>query len=180
MFGFLSKKKKIDNAANELFVKVINHTRIPVFYEKFSVEDSLDGRFDLMTIHMALIIETLDNYQQMDDAIMVRRRLQEIMFDNLDLTLREIGVGDLGVGKKIKVMAEAFFGRMTTYQDLFKNYDIDQMSMALKRNLYRGKVGQETVAENMAIYIYSQNKHLSSLGAEDVMAGKFDFIMPKE
>lgn len=179
MFGFFSKKKKIDNAANELFLKVISHTRIPLFYENFGVEDNLDGRFDLMSVHMALIIDVLDNNNQLNDAIIVRRRLQEIMFDNLDLTLREIGVGDLGVGKKIKTMAEAFYGRMTTYQECFKTHDTDQMSMALKRNLYRGRDMNEAIVVNMTSYVYGQYKYLSSQPSEDVIAGNVDFMEPK-
>lgn len=180
MFGFFSKKKKLSGSANKIFLKIIDHTRSPVFYTRFAVDDSLDGRFDLMTVHMVLVLEILENHEPIDDARILGRTLQEIMFDNLDLTLREIGVGDLGVSKKIKVMAEAFFGRMATYQKLFNKYDIENMSLALKRNLYRGKDIDNAIMTKFAKYVYLQITHLKTQSVQDIMTGKIDFLLPDE
>lgn len=178
MFGFLLNKKKLNNAAHKLFNTIIEHSRTIYFYENCAVEDSLDGRFDLMAIHMAIALEKLDHHKEKKFVPEYKRILQEIMFDNLDLTLREIGVGDLGVGKRIKVMAEAFYGRMVAYQKLFAKKNEDEMSETLKRNLYREKAVDEDVLKNMVSYIYEQHEMIMKQDIETILGGNIDFQVP--
>ena len=99
------------------------------------------------------------------------------MFDNLDLSLREIGVGDLGVGKKIKVMAEAFYGRVKTYDELFQTLDKDKMSEALKRNLYREKNVDSDVLQKITTYVFEQFDHVKGLPIEHIFTDKATFIL---
>lgn len=178
MFGFLFNKKKLNNAAHNIFSIIIEHSRVIDFYENYSVEDSLDGRFDLMSVHMAIVLEKLDHHKNFKDVPEFKRILQEIMFDNLDLTLREIGVGDLGVGKKIKVMAEAFYGRMIAYQNLFSNENKDEMSNTLKRNLYREKTINEDILKKMVSYIYQQYELIIKQDIEKILDGHIEFKLP--
>lgn len=178
MFGFLFKNKKLDSASHQLFLSVIDNSRTPFFYSDLNVEDSLDGRFDVMAIHMAIVLDKFDQHDEKADAATIKRIIQEIMFDNLDLTLREIGVGDLAVGKKIKVMAEAFYGRMMVYQDLFRTIDEEKMSEALLRNLYRGKEVKEDVIKKMAAYVYQQHKNVINQNIDDILLGEIAFIKP--
>lgn len=178
MFGFLFNKKKRNNAAHTLFNIIIEHSRVIDFYEDYSVEDSLDGRFDLMSVHMAIVLEKLDHHKDLKDVPEFKRILQEIMFDNLDLTLREIGVGDMGVGKKIKVMAEAFYGRMIAYQNLFVNKNEVEMSNTLKRNLYREKTINEDILEKMVSYIYQQYELIIKQDIEKILDGHIEFQLP--
>ena len=100
------------------------------------------------------------------------------MFDNLDLTLREIGVGDLGVGKKIKVMAEAFYGRMIAYQNLFSSENKYEMSNTLKRNLYREKTINEDILKKMVSYIYQQYELIIKQDIEKILDGHIEFKLP--
>jgi cytochrome b pre-mRNA-processing protein 3 len=179
MFDFIFKNRKLNDCAHGLFSAVINQSREKVFYEKYLVEDSLDGRFDLMSLHMALVLDKLDKNAQIKNIPKLKRILQEIMFDNLDLTLREIGVGDLGVGKKIKVMAEAFYGRMMVYQNLLNKQDIEGMSNALKRNLYREKDIEKNVIGAMASYIFMQHENTHSQAIEKILCGEIVFLIPE-
>lgn len=180
MFGFLFKKKGWNNIGHQLFQTVIDQTRIPIFYSELAVEDSIDGRFDLMALNMAFVLDKLDMHNDVEGVSTLKRILQEIMFDNLDLTLREIGVGDLGVGKKIKVMAEAFYGRMMVYQDLFKSRDTKNMSEALKRNLYRGEEVDQAILDDMISYSFGQSDHTRKQSLEKVVSGEINFLAPRE
>jgi|TARA_R110002096_G_scaffold435770_1_gene662581 cytochrome b pre-mRNA-processing protein 3 len=178
MFGFLSKKKALNNVGHKLFVSVIDQSRLAWFYSELAVEDNLDGRFDLMSLHMAMVLQKLDQNKQNTDAAKLKQVVQEIMFDNLDLTLREIGVGDLGVGKKIKVMAEAFYGRMMVYQDLFNVKDKQKMSIALQRNLYRERKMAQDILPAMTKYVYHQVGLIESQNMESFMTGEVNFLAP--
>jgi cytochrome b pre-mRNA-processing protein 3 len=175
MFGIFSKKKNLNKVAHNLFDHVIKQSRQVDFYTKLFVEDSLDGRFDLMAIHMAIILDKLNQHKNNEDTMEISRNLQEVMFDNLDLSLREIGVGDLGVGKKIKVMAEAFYGRIKTYHELFQTADKVIMSEALKRNLYREKGVDKIVLQKTTTYVFDQLNHVKGLPIEIIFTDKVIF-----
>lgn len=180
MLGFLFRNKKLNNVAHKLFSKIIDQSRLPVFYTDYSVEDSLDGRFDLMALHMSLIINKLD--QKLDEPKVsdLKRLLQEAMFDNLDLTLREIGVGDLGVGKKVKVMAEAFYGRIKTYQGILDQNDKARMSEAIHRNLFRQREMPGMAVENVTDYYFRQWQNINEQDLSDIMMGNCKLIDPYE
>ena len=176
MLGFLFKDKKLKNVAYLLFSKVIEQSRLPVFYTDYLVEDSIDGRFDLMALHMSILINKLDQSAQSAD---LKRMLQEAMFDNLDLTMREIGVGDLGVGKKVKIMAEAFYGRMNIYQENLNRSDQDNMQKAILRNLYRQRNIPPAVLEKLADYYFTQGQYINNQTVSDIMLGNIAFVTPK-
>ena len=156
MFGFYWKKKVLNDAGHKLFSLVIEQSRMDVFYSELAVEDNLDGRFDLMSLHMSIILQKLDQNKQ----------------------YREIGVGDLGVGKKIKVMAEAFYGRMIAYQNLFEVRDYQKMSDALLRNLYRERKVDQKTLKFMAKYVYDQYDFVKNKNMENIMLGKLSFLKP--
>jgi len=178
MFDFMWKKKRLNNAAHSLFCVVIEQSRHAAFYQNSAVEDTLDGRFDVMAIHMTMILYKLDQHKEFEDAKVIKRNLQETMFDNLDLSLREIGVGDLGVGKKIKVMAEAFYGRMKVYQALFENKNYDKMAETLQRNLYRGAEIDAKILSQMSEYVFYQSDHIVNQAIEIILKGNITFLAP--
>lgn len=179
MLGFLFKDNKLNNAAHILFSQIIDQSRIPAFYTDYAVDDTLDGRFDLMALHMSLVINKLDQTPDRKNISTLKRMLQEAMFDNLDLTMREIGVGDLGVGKKVKVMAEAFYGRIKVYQEILDKNDKSKMREALERNLYRHRKVEAKVVENMVYYYFAQWINVAGQKIEDVVCGKLTFERPQ-
>ncbi|HPF46424.1 MAG: hypothetical protein KDF58_02295 [Alphaproteobacteria bacterium] len=179
MFGFLFNGKRLNDSGQGLFLSIIEQSRLPYFYADLEVADSIDGRFDVMVLHMAILLDELDKHNdEIPEAMKLRRIVQEIMFDNLDLTLREIGVGDLGVGKKIKVMAEAFYGRVKTYQELFLSENIEKMSEALKRNVYRDGDIDKKVLSQFSTYIFKLRHDVSNQPIWDIMKGKIIFLKP--
>ncbi len=177
MFGFLFKDRKLKKAAHNLFALTIAHTRLPVFYTDYSVEDSLDGRFDLMALHMSLIMNKLDQNKQHSNVGDIKRMLQEAMFDNLDLAMREVGVGDLGVGKKIKVMAEAFYGRIKTYQEILDQGDLEKLQEAIKRNLSRERDVDERILTETTAHFFQEWHQISAQEITAIMAGKIVFTV---
>lgn len=179
MLGFLFRDKKLNNVAHTLFSKVIEQSRIPFFYTNYDVEDTLDGRFDLMALHMSLLIYKLDQSVGVKKVPELKRLLQEAMFDNLDLTMREVGVGDLGVGKKVKVMAEAFYGRIKVYQEIIDKGSRQAMQEAIKRNLYRERAVDNEVVIKIVEYYFQQWDNVNQQRLSDVMSGDLIFIEPQ-
>ncbi|MBG51014.1 MAG: ubiquinol-cytochrome C chaperone [Alphaproteobacteria bacterium] len=123
-----------DDSAYLLYRALVNQARMPQFYLNTGVPDTLDGRFDLIVLHMYLVIDRLTAEGQAAGDL--SQRLFDVMFDDMDQALREIGVGDLSVGKKVKTMARAFYGRLAAYDEAFRDGDIPALEGALKRNIF--------------------------------------------
>ena len=95
--------------------------------------DTLDGRFEIILLHVFLKLRSL-KAEGGQEAL--SRLLQECLFDDMDRNLREMGVGDMGVGKRVKNMSKAAFGRLEAYTKAFDTDDT--LREALVRNVYRG------------------------------------------
>lgn len=160
-------------AAVALYRTIVSQARKPVFYRDFGVPDTLDGRFDMIILHAFLVSRRLkaENSNHSKD---LNQALFDLMFSDMDNSLREIGVGDLSVGKKVKAMAQAYYGRIDAY-DRGLAGDGETLSAALKRNLYAsGDVRQEQVAA-VATYIRRADAMLASQPADKLLAGHVDF-----
>jgi len=123
-------------AARRLFASIMVEARRPELYLDGGVPDTIDGRFDLVSLHLYLVLRRLKGEGAAGQAL--GQRLFDAAFANFDEALREMGVGDLSVGKKIRKMAEAFYGRVEAYEHALASGDEAAFEAALVRNIYRG------------------------------------------
>ena len=112
---------------------VVEQARRPEFFTRFGVPDTLDGRFELICLHAFLYLHRLKS--EPCRARRVAQRFFDTMFADFDRSLRELGTGDLSVGRQVKRMAEAFYGRIRAYEQGLDG-DEDAVAAALDRNLY--------------------------------------------
>ncbi len=160
-------------AADKLYTRIVEQSRDPVFYTRANVQDTVDGRFDLLVLNAILVLRRLKG--QNAYAAKVSQALFDTMFDNMDEGLREIGVGDLSVGSKIKSMAEAFYGRVAAYEDGIQGHDDQGLREAIARNLYRdAEITHETLSM-MSDYVRRQVTSLEKQNLDDLLAGQIDF-----
>ena len=143
---FSLRKQTSDNAASEpaeaLYQMALSTSRTPSFYLKYGAEDTIDGRFDVLCLCVSLVMYRLRKIvrqqgETSQDAQDISQKLYDIMFADMDLTLREMGVGDLGVAKRVKIMSEAFAGRLTAYSAAFDKADANALAAAFARNIGR-------------------------------------------
>jgi cytochrome b pre-mRNA-processing protein 3 len=171
---FLTKQKHRE-AAHDLYLAVVAQARQPVFYRDMGVADTLDGRFDLITLHAFLVVNRLKQIREESRAADdLSQALFDIMFADMDRSLREMGVGDLSVGKRVKAMARAFFGRVSAYESGLDAAG-DALEQALARNLYRGNAVDPEALRVMADYVRKEFQALKSIPAPDLMAGRVAF-----
>jgi cytochrome b pre-mRNA-processing protein 3 len=140
----------------------VARARDPVFFARFAVKDTLDGRFDLVVVHAWLVLRRLDAA----DASLSQAVIDEV-FVGFDEGLRELGAGDIGMAKRVKKLAGAFYGRMRAYDEA---QDEAAMAAALVRNLYRGAA--EPDAKTLARYVLRAKARLNAC---DVEGGVLDF-----
>ena len=166
---FFSKTRQ-DKLARNVFKIIVEQSRKKYFYLHLGVPDTLEGRFELIVLHTFLVVRCLKQSKVMKKF---GRDIMTILFDDFDLSLREMGVGDMGIGKKIKVMADSFYGRCKAYEEGLKLGD-REIEEAITRNVYRGEIDRK-LALILVNYLKSEAKHIESLSFNDIYLGKFNF-----
>lgn len=126
----------LEEFAAALYASTAGRARAPYLFEACGIPDTLDGRFDSLALHAALVIDRL---RREPDGEALAQAFFDAMFRHLDLTLREIGVQDLGVGRRIKIMAEGLQGRALAYRQALAGLGADTLAEVLRRNAYGGR-----------------------------------------
>lgn len=155
-------KRNFRTQGERLCLSALSQARAPFFYEKWGVSDSLEGRFDCASLHVVLLLRHL------------RGPLAQAVFDRFfsytELTLREMGVSDLKVGKQVKKCATFFYGALKVYEDALEGKE--NLEEALTRNLY-GNAPSPYVNE-VAAYVRVCDQYLRGINPER----SEDFVWP--
>jgi len=147
---------RLERAGFEFYGVAVAAARAPWLYTALGVPDTLDGRFDMVGVHAWLLIRHLRRRPAPGPAL--AQAVFDAMFSDMDVNLREMGVGDLSVGKKVKAMWEAFHGRATAYEAAIADPDPELLVAALRRNVWRGAAGEGAAA--LAAYVREQDAFL--------------------
>ena len=176
MFSRLFGKNAAYEAGESLFAAASERSRAPIFYEAMGVPDTVEGRFEMTSLHVWLILRTLKG----DDRAVrnVAQKLFDAMFSSFDDALRELGVGDLIVGKKIRKMAENFYGRVQAYDAAMETgageTGGDALAGALARNIYESS--DPAIAAGLADYVRAQASAINAQAQADIVRGDVSFI----
>ena len=165
-FGWLGGRREKQEMVDALYAKAVAQARQPVFYADREVPDTVDGRFDMLVLHVFLLLHRLGGEGREMKA--VTQELFDLMFADMDRSLREMGVSDMSVGKRVKEMARAFYGRVDAYEPVLG--DAEKLKVALARNLYRGQEVSDASLAAMAHYIQTQVAALAALDAASIAA----------
>lgn len=158
-----------------LYIALVEHARNPVFYTELDVPDTIDGRFDMITLHMHLVLDRLKaGYAANPDWVEKGRILVEAYLADMARSLREMGVGDSGVVKRIQRMGSAFYGRMDAYGKA--KGDDAELEAALRRNVY-GTVEavDDAKVKRLAAFVRAAEAKLAVLPDDAVKAENLDF-----
>jgi cytochrome b pre-mRNA-processing protein 3 len=175
IFRLWTSRKNRENEArvHAIYSEIVAQARQPVFYAQFGVPDTLEGRFEMLLIHAYLYMRRLKGEPAAEETA---RKVIETMFDDMDRSLRELGVGDLSVGKKIKKMAQAFYGRAEAYDAGMTNGDA--LAEAVQRNVFGGE-GRAEDAAAIASYMRKADAALAGQGTEVLAAKGQVFPVPE-
>ncbi len=158
---------------------IVAQARRPALYLAGGVEDSVDGRFDMLVLHVYLLINRM-NADEDEKSKAFSQAVFDLLFEDMDHSLREMGVGDLSVGKKIKKMAQVFYGRAKAYDEGLKCYRDapNELEDALKRNIY-ADLNESGEAAKMAAYMFACSEHLAEIDSATLLQGKLAFVDPE-
>lgn len=141
--------KERASPGTQAYALAVDRARDRAFYLEHGVADRIDARFELYTLHVLLLVLRLRD----EDTAGARDAAQDL-FDTyvsaLDNTMRELGVGDVAVSKKMRKLGEALYGRMQAYEGPLRAGDVPALAEALQRNVYEGQGGSH--ADWLAAY----------------------------
>jgi cytochrome b pre-mRNA-processing protein 3 len=174
VFGLFSRRGKLNRwAVDRLHQAIQNQALRPDFYFEGGARDNFSGRFELTALHATLAFRRLRNAGS--GGKQLAQAGFEALFDGFDDALREIGTGDLSVGKKIRKMGEAFYGRAKAYDDALA---ADPASGELERSLVRNMGVSDAAAPRFAKYIRSAEDALGRHSNETLLTGEINWPKP--
>ncbi|MEE4236552.1 MAG: ubiquinol-cytochrome C chaperone family protein, partial [Anderseniella sp.] len=132
------------------------------------VPDTLDGRYDMIVLHTDAVMVHLQQGSEADKAF--AQELIDEVFRDMDRSLREMGVGDMGVGKRVKKMATVYYGRANAYAGARAGGQ-DSLEAALLRNVYAGDEDKTGCARRLAAYACALHHAVAVLSRDDIRAG---------
>jgi cytochrome b pre-mRNA-processing protein 3 len=163
------------NPVRSVYEAIVALARQPVLYTDLAVPDTLDGRFDMIILHADAVVGHMQAGEPQDQEF--AQELIDEVFRDMDRSLREMGVGDMGVGKRVKKMATVYYGRADAYARARTQGD-DDLADAILRNVYASNEVRAQEAARLA----GMTGHCARLSqppiAQAIRSGKLDLPPP--
>lgn len=159
-----------------LYGAIVAQARKPAFYVEFGVPDTIEGRFDLLVLHLVLVLRRLSRGGDRGRAF--GQQLFDAFCRDLDGNLREMGVGDLTVPKRMRHFGEAFYGRQAAYLAALDAENPADFENALSRNILQ-EGGIDARAAGLARYARAIARQLDAQQDAALFGGVLDFPDPE-
>lgn len=172
-----SRERQANRAITEaLYGEIVAAARQPVFYSHWNVPDTPLGRFEMLSLAMFLFQHRLRGEQGVSRD--VAQVLIDEFFKDVEHSLRELGISDVGVPKRMKKLAKMFYGRTAAYADALESGDRAALAAALARNI-RPDAGDWPQAGELADYACAANAALAGQASETIRSGVVSFPVAK-
>lgn len=171
MLNWLKTRTEDRCKAKELYGAIVTGARQPAFYAECGVEDTPEGRYEMIALHLFLVLERLKG--EGAEADRIAQRVLEAFVTDMDDSMREMGVGDLSVGKKVKRSTAGLYQRFAAYRvAVARSPSTMQQPLA---EFMPGLQGSARGAQAIATYAATSAKDLAGLDLASVLAGKVHF-----
>jgi cytochrome b pre-mRNA-processing protein 3 len=169
----LFRKSAATGPVYSAYAALVAQSRQPRFYADWGVPDTVTGRFDMISLHLALLFRRLRAEQ---GAKAFNQALFDLFFLDMDRSLREMGAGDLAVPKKIRKMGNIFYGLLASLDTALAVGTPEAVEPVLQRNVYAAAPGHPP--RPLADYLIGESKRLAAIPAERLLAGELDRGVP--
>lgn len=169
------RKNTLTEPVYAVYSAIVAQSRREIFYAEWGVPDTLTGRFDMISLHAALVFRRLRSSEKVSKAF--SQSVFDCFFHDMDRSLREMGVGDLSVPKRIEKMGALFYGLLSNLSAALDAGDRAALEGVVARNFHQGE--DHPALASFVDYILLNDDILSTQSVEDIMAGKLTFGDPK-
>jgi cytochrome b pre-mRNA-processing protein 3 len=175
LFGFPGRSNRM--VVEALYGEIVAAARQPVLYSDWQVPDTPLGRYEMLALHLFLILHRLR--AETGTVRDVAQELTDEFFKEVEHSIRELGIGDMGVPKRMKKLARMFYGRVGAYDGALDADDPAAMAAALTRNV-RPEAESWPQAADLAAYAFAARDALAQQPAESFVAGSLTFPRPED
>lgn len=170
----LFRRPPFERAGFELYGAAVAAARQPRFYGELGVPDTVAGRFEMVCLHNGLLIRRI-NVEATKPAKDLAQAVFDAMFSDMDVNLREMGISDLRIGKRVKMLWEGFHGRAQSYADTLDAADAAALAAALERNIWVNEAAPEGSGAALAEHAMALDARLGAQPVEALMKGEVSF-----
>lgn len=177
ILNLLRRKSRVNEAITLIvYEKIVAAARQKRFYAEFLVPDTPIGRYEMLSLHVFLLMHRLKSEETALKGL--TQDIAEEFFKDVDHSLRELGIGDTGVPKRMKKLARMYYGRVLSYAEALDNNDSQALAVALARNMRpdlteEGKVWDGS--QSLALYTMQVRDHLAGQPDSRFLEGSFEF-----
>ena len=174
MIWNLFKRKKANQALVERqYAEITGAARSPAFYESMGVPDTVMGRFEMISLHLFLYLRRTGSAGEATQGL--AQEIVDAFFEDVDHSIRELGIGDMGVPKRMKKLAKMFYGRVTSYSQALDASDHKALTDALKRNIHPEAGDDAPSMQALSDWMLATARALEDVTDETLSAGQLVF-----
>jgi cytochrome b pre-mRNA-processing protein 3 len=163
--------------ADRLYRDLVKQARMPAFYRDLGVPDTPEGRFEMVALHVALVVRRLRAAGEPGSAL--GQEVFDLMFADMDESLRHIGIGELSVGKHVKRLARSFYARLATLDEALATSPRAPLAQMLRTNVYHGGPAPGAhQLDALVSYLLTAEAALRAQATEHLLAGQLDWVPP--
>ena len=168
IFGLFKKKNHNRAIVDRQYAALTSLARVPFFYTDLDVPDTVMGRYEMLSVVMILYFRRTAKSEVSGQEI--AQEIVDAFFQDIDHSIRELGIGDQGVPKRMKKLAGMFYGRLETYAAALEEKDREALAAALRRNIYPE---QETAADmcGLADWMLTAETALAAVSEDEISRG---------
>lgn len=166
------KTKTNRQIIEKVYARIVAAARQPELYAEAGVPDTPLGRYEMLALHVFLFLHRMRGKEGAEAGL--AQEVTDLFISDLDRSLRELGIGDIGIPKRVKKLARMFYGRAKAYGEALERQDVVALADALRRNIHPGREAWPESAR-LAEYVLSASHHLADQPADLILKGKLDF-----
>lgn len=175
-FGLFGNKNQNRAIIDRQYAALTETARDPFFYTDLGVPDTVMGRFEMLSVVMILFFRRTRNTPRSGQEL--AQEIVDAFFQDIDHSIRELGIGDQGVPKRMKKLAGMFYGRLEAYAAALDDNDQPALATALRRNIYPGSEEGVPSMDGLALWMVTAEAGLTSLDNEDISRGNAQLSAP--
>ncbi|HZG26972.1 cytochrome b pre-mRNA-processing protein 3 [Ensifer adhaerens] len=176
LFGLFRKKNNNQAIVTRQYEHLTQAARRPLFYSDMGVPDTVLGRFEMLTIILILYFRRTATSERSGQEI--AQEIIDYFFEDIDHSIRELGVGDTGVPKRVKKFARMYYGRLESYAGALDNGDLEALKAALRRNIRPDESDAPDMAA-LASYMIEAETALKAVSEDSIATGSALLMEPE-
>jgi cytochrome b pre-mRNA-processing protein 3 len=178
IFGLFGKKNHNHIIVERQYAALTSIARTPIFYESLDVPDTVMGRFELLSLVMILFFRRTRSSETSGQEI--AQELVDAFFQDIDYSIRELGIGDNSVPKRMKKLAGMFYGRLESYSAAMDAGDRPALAAALRRNIYPQQGEGGSPMDGLAEWMFVAERHLADITETQIATGSATLPLPAQ